>query len=165
MIKGVQSIAFKEQPYIIESASVVGKKEGEGPLGALFDVIEEENLFGEDTWEAAESTMQKEACTLALGKAHMKPEDIRFLYGGDLLRQGVATSMGVEELKIPMFGLYGACSTMGESLSLASLLIDGGYADRAAALTSSHFCTAERQYRMPVPYGCLLYTSPSPRDS
>ena len=81
MIKGVQSIAFKEQPYIIESASVVGKKEGEGPLGAMFDVIEEENLFGEDTWEAAESTMQKEACTLALGKAHMKPEDIRFLYG------------------------------------------------------------------------------------
>ena len=76
----VQSIAFKEQPYIIESASVVGKKEGEGPLGAMFDVIEEENLFGEDTWEAAESTMQKEACTLALGKAHMKPEDIRFLY-------------------------------------------------------------------------------------
>lgn len=71
MIKGVQSIAFKEQPYIIESASVVGKKEGEGPLGAMFDVIEEENLFGEDTWEAAESTMQKEACTLALGKAHM----------------------------------------------------------------------------------------------
>ena len=95
----------------------------------MFDVIEEENLFGEDTWEAAESTMQKEACTLALGKAHMKPEDIRFLYGGDLLRQGAATSMGVEELKIPMFGLYGACSTSGEALALASMGVAAGYGE------------------------------------
>lgn len=152
MIKGVQSIAFKEQPYIIESASVVGKKEGEGPLGALFDVIEEENLFGEDTWEAAESTMQKEACTLALGKAHMKPEDIRFLYGGDLLRQGVATSVGVEELKIPMFGLYGACSTSGEALALASMGVAAGYGEAMLAVTSSHFGSAEKEFRFPLSY-------------
>lgn len=115
MVKGKQSIAFETPPYIEESASIVGKKEGEGPLGTLFDMVEEDNLFGEKTWEEAESTMQKEACLLALGKAHLEPEKIRYLFGGDLLRQGIATSLGVEELQIPMFGLYGACSTSGRS--------------------------------------------------
>ena len=95
MIQGLQSIAFENSPYIVGSASVVGKKEGEGPLGSMFDMVEENDLFGEETWEAAESTMQKEACVLALGKAHMDVRDIRYLFGGDLLRQGVATSMGV----------------------------------------------------------------------
>ena len=118
MIKGKQSIAFEVSPYLEESASVVGKKEGEGPLGGMFDMVAEEDLFGENTWEEAESTMQKEACLLALGKAHLVPESIRYLFGGDLLRQGVATSMGVETLQIPMFGLYGACSTSGEALAL-----------------------------------------------
>ena len=92
MIKGKQSIAFEVSPYLEESASVVGKKEGEGPLGVMFDMVAEEDLFGENTWEEAESTMQKEACLLALGKAHLAPESIRYLFGGDLLRQGVATS-------------------------------------------------------------------------
>ena len=101
MIKGKQSIAFEVSPYLEESASVVGKKEGEGPLGGMFDMVAEEDLFGENTWEEAESTMQKEACLLALGKAHLAPESIRYLFGGDLLRQGVATSMGVETLLRP----------------------------------------------------------------
>lgn len=152
MMIGKQSIAFEESPYIISSASVVGKKEGEGPLGNLFDVIEEENLFGEDTWEAAESAMQKQACVLALGKAHMKPEDIRFLYGGDLLRQSVATSMGVEGLNIPMFGLYGACSTSGEALALASMGVAAGYGASMLAVTSSHFGSAEKEFRFPLSY-------------
>ena len=152
MIKGAQSIAFDKAPYVISSASVVGKKEGEGPLGSLFDMVEEENLFGEDTWEAAESAMQKEACLLAIGKSHMKPADIRYLYGGDLLRQGVATSMGVEELQIPMFGLYGACSTSGEALALASMAVAAGYGESMLAVTSSHFGSAEKEFRFPLSY-------------
>lgn len=152
MIVGKQSISFEKAPYIISSASVVGKKEGEGPLGKMFDVVEEENLFGQDTWEAAESAMQKEACVLALGKAHMKPEDIRFLYGGDLLRQGVATSMGVEELNIPMFGLFGACSTSGEALALASMGVAADYGEAMLAVTSSHFGSAEKEFRFPLSY-------------
>ncbi len=143
---------FDESPYIVSSASVVGKKEGEGPLGSKFDVIEEENLFGEDTWEAAESSMQKQACILALGKAHLRSEDIRYLYGGDLLRQGVATSMGVEKLHIPMFGLYGACSTSGEALALASMGVAAGYGDYMLAVTSSHFGSAEKEFRFPLSY-------------
>ena len=123
MTQGLQSIAFEQSPYVVSSASVAGKKEGEGPLGKMFDMVETENLFGEDTWEAAESTMQKEACILAMGKAHLHKEVIRFLFGGDLLRQGIATSLGVEELGIPLFGLFGACSTSGEALALASMSV------------------------------------------
>ena len=152
MIKGKQSIAFEVPPYLEESASVVGKKEGEGPLGGMFDMVAEEDLFGENTWEEAESTMQKEACLLALGKAHLAPESIRYLFGGDLLRQGVATSMGVETLQIPMFGLYGACSTSGEALALASMSVAAGYGERMLAVTSSHFGSAEKEFRFPLGY-------------
>ena len=152
MVKGKQSIAFEMSPYIEESASIVGKKEGDGPLGALFDMVGEEDLFGEDTWEEAESTMQKEACLLALGKAHLKPEDIRYLFGGDLLRQSIATSLGVEKLQIPMFGLYGACSTSGEALALAAMSVAAGYGERMMAVTSSHFGSAEKEFRFPLGY-------------
>ena len=152
MIKGKQSIAFEVSPYLEESASVVGKKEGAGPLGGMFDMVAEEDLFGENTWEEAESTMQKEACLLALGKAHLAPESIRYLFGGDLLRQGVATSMGVETLQIPMFGLYGACSTSGEALALASMSVAAGYGERMLAVTSSHFGSAEKEFRFPLGY-------------
>ena len=152
MIKGKQSIAFEVSPYLEESASVVGKKEGEVPLGSMFDSVAEEDLFGENTWEEAESTMQKEACLLALGKAHLAPESIRYLFGGDLLRQGVATSMGVETLQIPMFGLYGACSTSGEALALASMSVAAGYGERMLAVTSSHFGSAEKEFRFPLGY-------------
>ena len=152
MVKGLQSIAFRESPYLVSSASVAGKKEGEGPLGKMFDMVEQENLFGENTWEEAESTMQKEACLLAMGKAHVEASEVRYLFGGDLLRQGVATSMGVEELGIPMFGLFGACSTSGEALALAAMSVAAGYGDYMLAVTSSHFGSAEKEFRFPLGY-------------
>ena len=150
--KGKQSIRFSEAPYILSAASVVGKKEGEGPLGKFFDVVESENLFGENTWEEAEGTMQKEACSLALGKIHLKPDKVRYLFGGDLLRQGIATSMGLESLQIPLFGLFGACSTSGEALALASMSVAAGYGEYMMAVTSSHFGTAEKEFRFPLSY-------------
>lgn len=152
MLKGKQSILFDCAPYVISSGSVVGKKEGEGPLGSLFDLIEEENLFGQDTWEEAESEMQKEACIMALGKVQVEPKEVRYLFGGDLLRQGIATSMGLEELHIPLFGLYGACSTSGEALALASMSVAAGYGEYVLAVTSSHFGSAEKEFRFPLAY-------------
>lgn len=151
-IKGTQSIEFAEAPYLISSASVAGKKEGEGPLGQMFDVVGQDDLFGTDTWEEAESTMQKEACLLAMGKAHISQNQVRYLFGGDLLRQGTATSMGVEDLEIPMFGLYGACSTSGEALALASMSVAAGYGEYMLAVTSSHFGSAEKEFRFPLSY-------------
>lgn len=152
MIKGKQSILFEQPPYIICSGSIVGKKESEGPLGQLFDQMDESDLFGENTWEAAESRMQKEACLSALRKADIGPEKVRYLFGGDLLRQGIATSMGAEELQIPMFGLYGACSTSGEALALSSMSVAAGYGDYMLAVTSSHFGSAEKEFRFPLGY-------------
>ena len=152
MIKGSQSIQFEHAPYVVSSGSTVGKKEADGPLGALFDHMDEDDLFGENTWEAAESKMQKKACITALQKAGIGPEKVRYLYGGDLLRQGIATSMGVEELQIPMFGLYGACSTSGEALALAYMSVAAGYGEYMLAVTSSHFGSAEKEFRFPLGY-------------
>ena len=149
---GEQSLTFPKDVYLISSASVVGKKEGEGPLGQAFDMVCEDDKFGEDTWEKAESSLQKEALALALGKAKLEPEDVRYLFAGDLLGQTIATSFGVMDYQIPLFGLYGACSTAGESLSLASMCIGAGYAKHVAALTSSHFASAEKQFRYPLEY-------------
>ena len=150
---GEQSLTFPEDVYLISSASVVGKKEGEGPLGNAFDMICDDDKFGEDTWEMAESTLQKEALTLAMGKADLKADDVRYLFAGDLLGQNIATSFGLMDYEIPLFGLYGACSTAGESLSLASMCIGAGYAKTVAALTSSHFASAEKEFRFPLGYG------------
>ena len=152
MVRGSQSICFQEAPYVISAGSIVGKKEFEGPLGNLFDMSGEDNLFGEQTWEAAESRMQKEACVLALEKAGIGAKEVRYLYGGDLLRQGIATSMGVEALQIPMFGLYGACSTSGEALALGSMAVAAGYGEYMLAVTSSHFGSAEKEFRFPLGY-------------
>lgn len=149
---GTQSIQFDRAPYIQSSASIVGCKEGEGPLGRLFDVVGEDDKFGEDTWEEAESTLQKEAVTLALGKADLKKEDIRYVFGGDLLGQNIATTFGLMELNIPLFGLYGACSTAGESLSVAAMAVAAGYGENVVAVTSSHFASAEKQFRFPLEY-------------
>ncbi len=149
---GEQSLTFPNDVYISSSASVVGKKEGEGPLGNAFDMICQDDKFGEDTWEMAESTLQKEALSLALGKAGVKPEDVRYLFAGDLLGQNIATSFGLMDYEIPLFGLYGACSTAGESLSLASMCVGAGYAKTVAALTSSHFASAEKEFRFPLEY-------------
>ena len=152
MNKGGQSILFECPPYLISSGSVVGKKEGEGPLGNLFDLVAEDPLFGEKNWEAAESRMQKEACLMALGKKKIDPKEVRYLYGGDLLRQGIATSMGAEELHIPIFGLYGACSTSGEALALSAMSVAAGYGKFMLAVTSSHFGSAEKEFRFPLGY-------------
>lgn len=151
-VKGSQSIAFSEAPYIVGSACVAGKKEGEGPLGDKIDLIEPENLFGEKTWEMAEGAMQKMACGFALKKTGLKPQQIRFLFGGDLLRQGIATSMGAESMQIPLFGLFGACSTSGEALALASMNVAAGFGENMLAVTSSHFGTAEKEFRFPLSY-------------
>lgn len=152
IVKGSQSLIFANAPYLISAASVTGSKEAEGPLGNLFDMTSDDDLFGAQTWEEAESTMQKEACVLALGKAHVAAEDVRYLFGGDLLRQGIATSMGVEGLQIPIFGLYGACSTSGEALALAAMSAAAGYGEYMLAVTSSHFGSAEKEFRFPLGY-------------
>lgn len=149
---GRGSLCFSEAPFILSSASVVGTKEGEGPLGSCFDMVGADDKFGQDTWEAAESSLQKEAVTLALGKAKCKAEDIRYLFAGDLLGQEIASSFGLKSFEIPLFGLYGACSTCGESLSLAAMCLAAGYADKVAAVTSSHFASAEKQFRFPLEY-------------
>lgn len=151
--KGRQSIVFRSKPVILASSSVVGKKEGEGPLGGFFDEVEQDPMFGGKSWEDAESRMMRRAAERALKKAGMVKEDIRFLVGGDLLGQLIATSFGIETLEIPTLGVYGACSTMGESLLVAASLADSGYADRVMAITSSHFAGAEKQFRFPLAYG------------
>ncbi|MDO5572672.1 MAG: stage V sporulation protein AD [bacterium] len=150
---GKQSIRFESPVYILNSASIVGKKEGEGPMGELFDVICEDAMFGNQTWEEAESTLQKEAVTMALGKAGMQSAEIRYLFAGDLLGQLIASSFGTASYQIPMFGLYGACSTCGEALSLGAMTIAGGYAAHVLCVTSSHFASAEKQFRFPLEYG------------
>lgn len=152
-ILGKQSIKFETTPYIIATANMVGKKEGEGPLGELFDMVGEDDLFGEETWEEAESAMQKNVATWAIKNANLTKEQIRYIFAGDLLGQNIATSFGLLDLEIPLFGLYGACSTAGESLSLAAMTVGAGYADYAVAVTSSHFASAEKQFRYPLEYG------------
>lgn len=152
-IIGKQSILFENPPYVIGYSSVAGKKEGEGPLGTYFDKIEEDPMVGENTWEEAESKLQTKAAQLAISKAELNNSDIRYLIAGDLLGQLIATSFGIKDLEIPMFGVYGACSTMGESLSIGSIILDGGFAEKIIALTSSHFAGAEKQFRFPLDYG------------
>ena len=150
---GQQTVALSHPPSFLTCANVVGQLEGQGPLGKTFDLIDSDDTFGESTWEKSESAMQKKALTLALDKLGQGASTLDWLFAGDLLNQCIGSSFAAREQHIPFFGLYGACSTMGEALALASLLIDGGFAETVAAQASSHFCTAERQYRMPVPYG------------
>ena len=150
---GRASVCYDAPVYIVNSASVVGKKEGEGPLGRLFDHVGEDDLFGCKTWEEAESTLQKDAIYLALKKADVQAEQVRILCAGDLLGQSMASSFGVASFQIPLLGLYGACSTCGEGLMVASMLISAGYADKAVSVTSSHFASAEKEFRYPLEYG------------
>lgn len=150
---GKQSVQFEMPVYIKNSASIVGTKEGEGPLGLLFDVIGQDDMFGTQSWEDAESTLQKEAVYLAMGKAKCKPEEVRYLFAGDLLGQSIATSYGIKSFDIPLFGLYGACSTCGESLSLGAMCVAGGFAEQVVCVTSSHFASAEKEFRFPLGYG------------
>lgn len=152
MRKGKQTLVFEQAPYIIDTASVVGKKEGEGPLGMYFDKVDETNLFDKKTWEEAEAEMQRLACVMTLEKAKVNKEKVHHLFGGDLLRQGIATTMGIAELSIPLFGLFGACSTSGEALTLSAMSVAAGYGNHVLAVTSSHFATAEKEFRFPLGY-------------
>jgi stage V sporulation protein AD len=150
---GKQTVAFAAPPSIAGHANVVGKKEGEGPLAAFFDFISDDDTFGEASWEKAESAMQKQALSVALDKAKQHASTLDFLFAGDLLNQCIGTSFAVRGQNVSFLGLYGACSTMAEGLALASMTLDGGFGEWTAAVTSSHFCSAERQYRTPLEYG------------
>ena len=150
---GRASVRLERPVYILNSASIVGTKEGQGPLGLLFDKVGRDDMFGCKTWEEAESTLQKEAVGLALEKAGLRPEDISYIFAGDLLGQSMATSFGISSYQIPLLGVYGACSTCGESLALGAMSIAGGFADKVACVTSSHFASAEKEFRFPLDYG------------
>ena len=151
--KGQYTVTLSGRPSILGYAAVVGKKEGEGPLARYFDQIFEDTTMGEKSWEKAESTFQREAFTRAVNKAGLSPSQIQFLFAGDLLNQNIASTFGLREYAIPLLGQFGACSTMAQTLACAAIFVDSGAADLCAAVTSSHFCTAERQFRFPLEYG------------
>lgn len=150
---GKQTVIFGEPPVILETAAIVGKKEGEGPLAQYFDEILDDDQWGEKSWEKAESKLQRETALLALKKAKLTTDDMNYVLAGDLLNQCVGAHYGLRDLKIPFLGVYGACSTMTETMSIGSMLIGGGCADYTLCVTSSHFCSAEKQYRFPLEYG------------
>ncbi len=139
--------------YISSFASVVGKLEGEGPLGQGFDMVFEDELVGQDSFEKAESRLQQLSAQTALKKGGKSPQDIDAVFAGDLLNQCVGSSYGLRDINIPFAGLYGACSTMALSLAMAAMFVDSGAGQNALAVTSSHFCSAERQFRFPLEYG------------
>lgn len=150
---GKFTVEFENKPAIISSGCIVGKKESEGPLKNDFDEFKTDSLFGQDTFEQAESFLQKRAFEIALNKAGIQNENIDLIFAGDLLNQCIGSSFGLKENNIPFVGLYGACSTMALSLIMASISVSSGFSKTAAAVTSSHFCSAERQYRFPLEYG------------
>lgn len=149
---GRQTATLPSRPRIIASAAVGGKREGEGPLKDCFDRVSADSYFGEESWERAESHMIRECFDLACNKAGLAAAP-DYIIAGDLLNQCVSSAFAMKDSGAPYFGVYGACSTMAESLTLAAMLVDGGYAETACAVTGSHFCTAERQYRYPLEYG------------
>lgn len=148
-----RTFQFTTPPSIKGYSSTVGKNEGEGNLREYFDVIEEDSYFGQDSWESAESTMQQQTIERAISKANLTPSDIDFLFAGDLINQCTSTTYSIRDLDIPFFCIYGACSTMTEGLLLASMNMDNALADNIVCATSSHFSTAERQFRFPISYG------------
>lgn len=150
---GMQTIALPSRPAICGCAAFVGKKEGEGPLGAWFDHVSEDEMYGQESFELAEKQLYLDAIRTAIEKGGSSPEKVQFLLGGDLLNQIITASFSARELGVPFIGLYGACSTMAESLALGGMLVDGGHADQIICAASSHFCTAERQYRFPLEFG------------
>lgn len=150
---GTHTVLFEAPPSVLNAACAAGKKEGEGPLRQGIDIVCTDDLQGQDSWEKAESFLLRQAFQKALDKAGMDAGALDLLFAGDLLNQCVGSTYALKESGIPYYGLYGACSTMAESLSLAAMSIDGGFAARAAAVTSSHYCSAERQYRLPLDYG------------
>lgn len=153
MQKGNASILLDKPVYVEATASVVGQKEGEGPLAEEFDIIENDPMFGVDNWEKAESTLQGKTIDKLFIKSGLKYEDVRYIFAGDLLGQLIASSFGIKKYGIPFFGLYGACSTFGEALSLGAFTVANDGADRVIAMASSHFASAEKQFRFPLEYG------------
>lgn len=150
---GKQTLELRSRPTVAGYAALVGKKEGEGPLASYFDKIYDDDTLGEATWEKAESLMQKETLSTALQKAGITPDKVDFVFAGDLLNQCIGSTFGLRDFGIPFAGLYGACSTMSLSLGLAAIFVDSGAANYTVAVTSSHFCSAERQFRYPLEYG------------
>ena len=150
---GKQTIKFDNPPKIIETASVVGPKEAEGPLAKYFDTLLEDEFWGEETWEKAESKIIKQAVELVINKAGLSTSDIDFCFAGDLLNQCISSSFGLRELNTPYFGIFGACSTFVEGMILSSILTDGGAANNVLFAASSHFCSAEKQFRFPLELG------------
>ena len=150
---GLQTIQLPSRPAICGCAACVGPKEGQGPLGHCFDHVAKDEMNGQETFELAEKELYLEAIRRAVQKGGSGMERIQFLLGGDLLNQIITASFSARELGIPFIGLYGACSTMAESLALGGMLLDGGHADEVICAASSHFCTAERQYRYPLEFG------------
>ncbi len=155
MIKqiGKSTLEFTNRPRVIGFGSAVGKKEGEGPLKDWFDKIFFDTTMGDKSWEKAESLLQCETVSIALQKAGIKKEMVDYIFAGDLLNQCVSSSYGLRDFEIPFLGQYGACSTMAQTISMASVFTESGAANAAAAVTSSHFCSAERQFRFPLQYG------------
>ena len=151
--RGKQSFVLPQMPVITAWASIAGKKESEGPLAHTFDVVSQDTYFGQKTWEQAEKQMQKLALETVIQKAGLQKNQIGLVYSGDLLNQCIGSSFTLRNTGIPHLGLYGACSTMAESLLAASMAVSGGFADRVIAMTSSHFASSERQYRFPLGYG------------
>ncbi|MDD2447881.1 MAG: stage V sporulation protein AD [Tissierellia bacterium] len=150
---GAQTTKLENPPSVVSYYSIVGPKEGEGPLKDYFDLILEDDLWGQDSWEKAESKIQEECIKLAIDKGGLSSEGIDYLIAGDLINQITPSSYSARQLAIPYYGVFGACSTMTQSLSIGAMLIDGGFADNIACAVSSHFSTAERQFRFPLEYG------------
>ena len=150
---GKYTLRLENRPRVQGFASIVGKKEGDGPLERYFDAVHDDTTLGQDSWEKAESRLQQEAAEEAIKKAGVTEQDIQYILAGDLLNQCISSTFGLQSLNIPFLGQYGACSTMAQTLSLASVLVDAGAAERCLAVTSSHFCSAERQFRFPLEYG------------
>ncbi len=150
---GKYTIQMENMPSIEGYASVCGKKEAEGPLGKFFDQTFDDTTLGESSWEKAESKLQSKAVSLAIEKSKVNEKDINFIFAGDLLNQCISSTFGLRNLNIPFVGQYGACSTMAQTLALASIMVDVGIAKNCIAVTSSHFCSAERQFRFPLEYG------------
>ncbi len=150
---GKQTSQLQKPPTITAAASIVGPKEGKGPLASYFDEVVDDELWGEKSWEKAESKFMREVFAKTISKASISVNGVDYAIAGDLMNQCIGTSFGLRESNIPFFGIYGACSTMGESMSLGAILIDGGFAANIACMTSSHFCSAEKQFRFPLELG------------
>jgi len=150
---GQQTVRFTNPPTITATASIVGPKEGDGPLAQYFDVISQDALFGKDSWEMAESELARQTITLAVQKANLQMSDIQYILAGDLLNQVTGATFGVRDLGRPFFGLFGACSAIGSAMTLGAMIIDGGFANNIVASASSHFCAAEKTFRFPLELG------------